>query len=694
MSSARSLFSLCRSMGPRPVRPKVLRTARGAMLRRDDSHFLLPIIAWLLSAVAIFPSPCAAERDFGLEQAAIHNAIESVADSVVQITTIGGLDRVGETVLSQGPTSGLIISTDGLIVSSAFNFAQRPSSILVRLANGKQVPASLVARDLNRMLVLLKIENQEDLPVPVAVPAEDFAVGQTTIALGRTFQTEHVDVSLGILSALGRMHGRAVQTDCNVSGANYGGPLIDLRGRVIGVLVPMSPQPAHEGPESEVAGAEYYDSGIGFAVPLEQVFANLERWQSGMDLHPGKLGVGLKSGSPFVESPAIVSVWPRSPAAQLGWKAGDVIVGVDGQAVATQTQLQFFIKPRYAGDKLTISLRRGSGETAEEFDSEITLAEKLEPFRHSFLGVFPATATEVKGVAVERLWPASPAATAGVKPGDRIEKIGEAATPTLADAMVAMRSLQTGEEVTLSLERGEEAITLSAKLAGLPEEILSSDDLPKLPPAEAATPALEMKSIKLPEFPQEAKYLAPKANGKLQPGLIVWLAQSGELPDSALLSDWQEICRRQQIVLLVARPSSESGWATEDLEYLEALVRTAHGRFNVDSQRTVVVGQDKAGQLAYALALRRRQLFSGVATINAPLPRTLKIPENSPSRPLAVWTVLPKNSTFAPLIKQDIVQLREAGYPVSLTEPTPSATGFDATTKATLLRWLAGLKRL
>ena len=83
-------------------------------------------------------------------------------------------------------------------------------------------------------------------------------------------------VSVGIVSALDRIWGKAIQTDAKVSPTNYGGPLVDLQGRVQGVLVPASPQA-----EGETAGFEWYDSGIGFAIPLEDVYAVLPRLQAG-----------------------------------------------------------------------------------------------------------------------------------------------------------------------------------------------------------------------------------------------------------------------------------------------------------------------------------------------------------------------------------------------------------------------------
>ena len=163
----------------------------------------------------------------------------------------------------------------GYIVSSAFNFVQKPDSILVTLADGTRPPAKLVATDHSRMLVLLKVKSETALPVPEAVPANEMRVGQWAIAVGRTFEADKPNVSVGIVSALDRVWGRAIQTDAKISPNNYGGPLVDISGRVLGVLVPLSPDAT-----SEVAGVEWYDSGIGFAVPLDHVLKVLPKWST------------------------------------------------------------------------------------------------------------------------------------------------------------------------------------------------------------------------------------------------------------------------------------------------------------------------------------------------------------------------------------------------------------------------------
>ena len=81
-----------------------------------------------------------------------------------EIETIGGLERVGGVLVGTGPTTGLVVSDDGYIISSAFNFIQQPTSILVTLPGGQRAAAKIVARDHSRMLVLLKVKTEPSCP--------------------------------------------------------------------------------------------------------------------------------------------------------------------------------------------------------------------------------------------------------------------------------------------------------------------------------------------------------------------------------------------------------------------------------------------------------------------------------------------------------------------------------------------------
>lgn len=293
------------------------------------------------------------------EEAAIRAAVEHVAPSIVQIRTIGGLEAIDRALLPDGPTTGLVISPDGWIISSAFNFVQQPASILVTFADGEQAPAELVAKDHSRKLVLLKAQGVSGLAVPEMAPEDEIQVGEWAIAVGRTFQSQRPNISVGIVSARGRMFGRAIQTDADVSTASYGGPLIDIRGRVLGVLVPMSPQDT-----SEVAGAEWYDSGIGFAVPLAGISRSIEAMKKGADQHSGVLGIAMENENAH-ESPAtLATVMPTSPAGKSGLKKGDRVIDIDGQPIETQTDLRFALGTRYAGENVRITVKRGE-ETIE-----------------------------------------------------------------------------------------------------------------------------------------------------------------------------------------------------------------------------------------------------------------------------------------------------------------------------------------
>ncbi len=655
----------------------------------------------LTTIVLVLCITCSLQTSFAqlaaLEQQAFDEAVSTVSDSVVQIRTIGGLDRVGKTLISQGPTTGLVVSSDGYIVSSAFNFAAQPSSIVVRLADGQQLAAELIARDKNRMLVLLKINADRPLPVPAAVASDEIQVGQWAIALGRTFQSDQVDISVGIISATKRMYGRVIQTDANISVANYGGPLVDVSGRVLGVLVPMSPQ-ATSNENAELAGAQFYDSGIGFAVPLEHVLNVLDRWKDETELLPGKLGIGLAKGDAHVTEPKITSIWPGSPAASAKWQAKDVITSVNGTKVSTQAQLRFKIMPLYAGDSIRVTLDRAG----EEIETELKLIGKLPPFRHAFLGILPGISSDLEeegadGVPVRLVWPESPAALAGLQSGDRITKLDEIPIKVPSNMQVAMNACHPDQEVALVVVRGEEELEFTASLATMPEEILSSTSVASLNTAtEVDAEDAALKPMTVPEFSQEAVYWASTAEAGRQPGLLLWLGDGNADQNQQLLDDWQAACQRLGLVLMIAPPKKDSSWETEDLSYLQQLVRLAAQKLNVDRSRTVVIGPGKAGQLAYALALSSRSSSAGIISIDAPLPRTLSPPATSPSNRLAVLAVESDGSNFAPLIRRDVEKLRDLGYPTTwLQKPMPDeASSLDSATRSSIERWLIGLDRL
>ena len=668
-----------------------------------------------------------------LEQRALNAAVDAVADCVVQIRTIGGLDRLDQQELAQGPTTGLIVSADGYIVSSAFNFAQQPASILVRLPGGEQRPAEIIGRDTNRMLVLLKVDAGEPLPTPEAAPMDEVRPGDWAVAVGRTYSAERVSVSVGVVSALDRMHGRALQTDANVSAASYGGPLVEVHGRVLGVLAPMAPQSGAD-EASAIAGSEFYDSGIGFAVPLTHILDVLERWKEEKDLKRGLLGVSLKPGNPHATPPTITAVWPRSPAAEAGWKPKDRIVAVEGKTVDSQTDLRFQVTPRYAGDALEVTILRGKGDDAKELKTRVTLTDELPAYRHAFLGVLPerkaakaATVTEARersadddgetsggedkkenadaakkvepaaGVTVRAVWPDSPADRAGLRIGDRITQLGEEKVNSIGEAISQLNAKSSGDELKVVVSRNDEELKYDLELAELPVDVLSSSDLPDREEGADAenADAAELEELKLPEMSQTARYYQPPGDGA-PAGLLVWLGDVKEESAKAMVDAWQRTCRRDRLVLLMPEPGDEAGWSNDDMEYLAKLLQTAIARFNIDPQRVVLAGDGKAGQLAYGLGFQGRKLIRGVAVIDSPLPRTLELPDNNPNERLAILSVETQNTPLSLLIRQDRQKLADAGYPATQIIRRGEASRqamLDATTRAKIARWIDGLDR-
>jgi serine protease Do len=328
---------------------------------------------------------------------AFRAAAARVLPTMVTIESFGGVagasgakrgQMAGIRMPGEGPTTGVIISSDGYIVTSTFNFLKKPPIITVVLPDGSRKVASLLGSDETRKLCLLKVEGVEGLPVPEFAPRSQVRVGQWAVALGVGFGDDEPAFSAGIISAASRIQGRAVQTDANLSPANYGGPLVDLEGRVIGICVPLSPQ------SREVAsGVEWYDSGIGFAVPLDGADQLLTRLKAGETIKPGRLGIQAQP-TPDQKPGAIVGqVVPGSPAETAGLKAQDRILSINEEEVLDATHLVVLVNKNVAGDELKLRIRRGE----EELDLTATLAVAVNPPPMNPMGAKPMPGDKPEG---------------------------------------------------------------------------------------------------------------------------------------------------------------------------------------------------------------------------------------------------------------------------------------------------------
>jgi S1-C subfamily serine protease len=706
-----------------------------------------------LAALAVQPSAARAADDDNLDELqekAIKAAVKKVAASVVKIETSGGTEVVrtgpargpvgGLLRRGIGPTTGLIVSGDGYVISSAFNFANKPSTIRVVLPGLKERKvARVVATDATRMLTLLKIVDVPagtKLPVPEASPKKAFEIGQTSIAVGRTL-TGDTDalpsVSVGIISAIDRIWGKTIQSDAKISPTNYGGPLIDLEGRVQGVLVPASPQA-----EGELAGFEWYDSGIGFAVPLEDIFAVLPRMKKGTEKAPvtlkrGYLGVLMKSQDMFEAVPTIGSVVPGSAAEKAGIKPDDVVKAVDGKEIDNYAQMLHRLGSRYEGDVVSLKVLRG--KETKEF-GKIVLGSAESAYRQSFLGIVPVRDDPAAGVEVRYVYPKSPAETdLKLKPGDRIMKISSPQAPTAAppvpitrgrDQLAGLLELaRPGQSLKVEVKRkAGKTETLTVKLIELPDAVpdrlpdnrsakkalVRPGPKPRPKPGEKA-PAPAPAPAKKPETGLMKKttpaadhtywvYVPDNYDRNISYSVMVWLHPLGKNKEKDIedfVSSWENFCDDNNIILVCPQSDNPRGWTPGEAGFVMEAVRSMAAAYTVDQRRIVAHGMGVGGEMALYLGFQGRSMFRGVATVAASLGSNPR--EKVPNQPLSFFLVVGGKDPAKAQVAATKEKLAKYKYPVVMREVANMGHEYidgkaGVPTLEELVRWIDSLDRL
>ena len=189
------------------------------------------------------------------------------------------------------------------------------------------------------------------MPVPEFVDEEKVRVGQWAVSVGVGYGDTNPAISIGIISATNRVGGRAIQTDANISPANYGGPLIDLEGRVLGICVPLNPQSQAVG-----AGVEWYDSGIGFAIPVSMDAKFIERLKDpDFKASPPFMGIKMQK-VPEVDGLWIEEVVRDSPADFAGIRREDVVKEIAGEVVNDVMALRKILHRYECGDEVEVKV--------------------------------------------------------------------------------------------------------------------------------------------------------------------------------------------------------------------------------------------------------------------------------------------------------------------------------------------------
>jgi serine protease Do len=250
--------------------------------------------------------------------------------------------------------SGFVIHPSGYVVTNA-HVVERSTTVQVRLASGRRLTGTVVGRDRRVDLALVKIDAPTPLPVLSLGDSERLAVGELVLALGHPFGLEQT-VSLGIVSRKGAPLLAAapgfdfIQTDAAVNPGNSGGPLVDMRGQVVGV----NTMAARNG-------------SIGFAIPINLIKGLLPQLLAKGSVEWGWLGVRIDEitednvkdyGLDAPRGVGIEGVLPGQPAAAAGLRAKDVVLEVDGRIIANPRELQRVISTTPVGTPVRLSVWR------------------------------------------------------------------------------------------------------------------------------------------------------------------------------------------------------------------------------------------------------------------------------------------------------------------------------------------------
>ncbi len=300
------------------------------------------------------------------------DVVENVKDSIVEITT----SKTETTVFLQqyvtsGAGSGVVFSDAGLIVTN-HHVIDGADEIKVRLTNGDEYDAELIASDAQSDLAVLRIDAENLTPVLLG-DSDTLNVGESVIAIGNPLGSLGGTVTEGILSAKDReitIDGQSMtllQTSAAINPGNSGGGLFNSKGELIGVV------------NAKSSGSDI--EGLGFAIPI-----NIAKSVVNDLVENGKVSGRITLGITYYEISSITQamkhgvnvlgllvseVTPNSNAAAAGIQANDVIVEADGEQVTTSDDLRSALSSHKIGDTMTFTVVRDK----EYVELSCTLAE-------------------------------------------------------------------------------------------------------------------------------------------------------------------------------------------------------------------------------------------------------------------------------------------------------------------------------
>jgi serine protease Do len=360
----------------------------------------------------------------------------------------------------RGQGSGFIISKDGFILTNN-HVVEGADSIKVTLSDNRDFDAKIIGTDPQTDVALIKIEDPKNLPVLPLGDSADLEAGEWVIAIGNPFGLSQT-VTVGVVSATGRSsvgineYENFIQTDAAINPGNSGGPLINGRGEVVGINTALF---------SRTGGY----MGIGFAIPINMAKSIESQLQKQGKVTRGWLGVviqnvdknlaesfGLKEAGGIL----ISEVQKDSPASAAGLQQGDVILRLNGTALEDVSDLRNRVALLQPGSKAVIEIMRDGrekkvqvsiGEQPSNFGQRgpgVNNVDSLNQYGLTLQELTPELAkkfdyAENSGLIISDVASGSPAAEAGLQPGQLVEEVNRVRVHNLKELNKALKESQS-----------------------------------------------------------------------------------------------------------------------------------------------------------------------------------------------------------------------------------------------------------
>jgi serine protease Do len=379
-----------------------------------------------------------------------------------------------------GQGSGVIVSSDGYILTNN-HVIDGAREVNVTLPDKREFKGKIVGTDPKTDLAVVKIDG-DNLPSVAWGDASKLQVGEYVLAVGNPFGLNST-VTLGIVSALGRgrmgitQYEDFIQTDAAINPGNSGGALVNTKGELVGINTAIF---------SQTGGYQ----GVGFAVPTSMSKPIYESLVKTGKVARGFLGIGIQDlnqdlaksfGIKDAKGALVSDVKEDSPADKGDLKQGDIITSYQGLAVEDAMALQRMVTKTTAGTNVPVKVMRDGHEKnlaitiGEQPDSSKIARVDSDEKEYAFAGVAVQdldkdTAKELglkgkaHGVVVTRVEPDSGADKAGLMPGDVIREINRQPVKSVKDFEKVSSEVRKGEHVLILINRGGNALFLSAKV--------------------------------------------------------------------------------------------------------------------------------------------------------------------------------------------------------------------------------------